>query len=57
MGITIKETDKKHFKDEDLASYLKQITEEQMMQEHLAREERKSFLKRRFYLLYEHGKI
>jgi len=58
MGIkTIKETDKKRYKDEDLASYLKQISEEQTNQEHIAREERKTFLKRRFYLLYEHGKI
>lgn len=57
MGITIKEKDKKHYKDEDLASYLKQLTEEQMNQELIAREERKTFLKRRFYLLYEHDKI
>ncbi len=57
MGITIKEKDKKHYKDEDLAGYLKQLTEEQINQELIAREERKTFLKRRFYLLYEHDKI
>jgi len=58
MGIkTIKETDKKRYKDEDLAGYLKQISEEQINQEHIAREIRKTFLKRRFYLLYGHDKI
>jgi len=54
---TLKETDKKLYKDEDLASYLKQLTEEEQNHDDIRREEKKMFLKRRFYLLHEHGKI
>ena len=54
---TIKESDKQNYTDQHLGDYLKQIYEEELSYEEIVREERKTFLKRRFYLLYKHGKI
>jgi len=54
---TIKETDKKLYKDEDLAAYINQLNKEKEEQKLIANNIQHTFLKRIFYLLHEHGKI